>query len=219
MDIQVNKNVVIVFDLDDTLYNEVDYLRSAFKEIARSLEPNAWRKLFVDIFSLYRNRVDVFEFLANNYEIEKKELKQIYNNHLPSIKPFTLVEQTIEAIKFRNGSIAIITDGYIQRQTNKLNSLNLTEFIDYVVISEAVGTEKPSTNNYKLVSNFFGAETYYYIADNFSKDFISPKKMGWQTIGLIDNGLNIHINHYKQSKEDHWPDHLIFDFGEINITG
>ena len=34
----MQKNRVVVFDLDDTLYKEQDYLLSAYREIATSLE-------------------------------------------------------------------------------------------------------------------------------------------------------------------------------------
>ena len=33
---------------------------------------------------------------------------------------------------------------------------------------------------------------YFYIGDNPQKDFITPNELGWTTIGLMDNGQNIH---------------------------
>ena len=46
MDIKVNAQTVVVFDLDDTLYNEVQYLKSAYLEIATTLEPADSKELF-----------------------------------------------------------------------------------------------------------------------------------------------------------------------------
>lgn len=217
MDIKVNEGVVLVFDLDDTLYNEIQYIRSAFREIAQKLDHDAWKNLFVTMFSMHRNKLDVFQYLAENYAVEKKQLKIWYDIHIPDINPFVQVSDLFRAIKSKAGSIAIITDGYSKRQRTKLSALNLYNQIDYIVVSEELGTEKPHMGNYKSIENHFEAKTYYYIADNFRKDFISPIKLGWKTIGLIDNGLNIHTDHYLQPK-DNWPQELIFALDEIQIV-
>ena len=50
MDIQINKNVVVVFDLDDTLYNELDYLKSAFIDLSKQLDKTNYKKTYAIIF-------------------------------------------------------------------------------------------------------------------------------------------------------------------------
>ena len=59
------------------------------------------------------------------------------------------------------------------------------------MISEEFGTAKPSLGNFEVFHQFKTAK-YYYIADNPSKDFVSPNALGWQTICLVDAGNNIH---------------------------
>ncbi len=36
------------------------------------------------------------------------------------------------------------------------------------------------------------AAEYVYVGDNPKKDFIAPNSLGWLTIGLRDDGRNIH---------------------------
>lgn len=217
MTMKVDKNTVVVFDLDDTLYNEIDFLKSAYTEIAKQLNPDDWKLLYVNMFSLYRQKLDVFGFLSETYNISKKQLIERYRNHAPSIEPKQNVVSVFEKIKEKKGKIAIITDGRTDTQKQKLKALKLQKYLDLVVISEETGFEKPHTNNFKLVENTFKNCNYYYIADNFKKDFIVPNVLGWKTIGLIDNGLNIHNDTHKYLRKGNNPKKLIFSFQELII--
>ncbi|MBM1106755.1 HAD family hydrolase [Aurantibacter crassamenti] len=218
MDIKIDSKTVIVFDLDDTLYNEIDYLRSAYIEIAKKVDAQNWRELFVQMFSLYRNKENVFDFLTSSYPISKEDLILSYREHYPNINLFPGVLAFIEAIKAKDGKIAIITDGRELTQTSKIKALGLTSLIDAIVISEVIGSEKPADRNFTTIEKKFPGCQYYYIADNLKKDFISPKKLGWQTIGLIDKGLNIHNNASSFMNDIHKPANFIFDFNEATVV-
>ncbi len=217
MDIRVNDNTVIVFDLDDTLYNEINYLKSAYIEIAREVEPNSWEKLYAQIFSMYRHKLDVFKYLVDKYSLDKNDLIQKYRNHKPSIEPFENVIDVFNEIKTKKGKIAIITDGRSVTQRNKLEKLGLLRHIDHLVISEELGTEKPNRQNFEAVELYFKRGTYFYIADNFKKDFVTPKQLGWKTVALLDNGLNIHCNAHTHSSLEFLPEYYINSFGQFNI--
>lgn len=213
------KNTVVAFDLDDTLYNEIDYLKSAYKAIAFDLDDKNSTLLYAKMFSLYRDEKNVFEFLAEKYKVEKQKLINNYRNHIPNIKPFNNVILSFEKIKKMGGKIAIITDGRVKTQTNKINSLGLKKYLDLVIISEAIGTEKPNENNFKTLENNFPECNYVYIADNLKKDFITPNNRNWISIGLIDNGLNIHNNfHYFSSNKNNICKFLINGYDEIIFT-
>jgi putative hydrolase of the HAD superfamily len=217
MDIKVDKRTVIVFDLDDTLYNELDYLKSAYREIAELLDPKEWKLLYSKMFSLYRNKTNVFEFLTKNYKIELKTLVKLYRNHKPNICLFEGVIDIIDAIKSKNGKIAIITDGRSKTQRAKIDSLGILEYIDEIIISDEIGSEKPSLENFKAIEKTISATQYYYIADNLKKDFIAPNALGWGSIALIDNGKNIHYDSNKYIDIKNLPQEFIINFKEINI--
>ena len=217
MDIKIDENTVIVFDLDDTLYNELDYLKSAYIEISKELKPNNWEQLYARLFSIYRNKQDVFEFISSTFQLDKKELIRKYRNHIPNINPFDGVIETLRKIKDSKGKLAIITDGRSITQRNKLKKLGLLSYFDYVIISEEIGTEKPNESNYKKIEDHFNLETYFYIADNFKKDFIAPKKLGWKTIALLDNGMNIHSHAYTAISDKFLPEQYFSSYSELNI--
>ncbi len=217
MDIKVNQNTIIVFDLDDTLYNEIEFLKSAYWEIAQQMERKNWRSLYAYMISMYKNNKDAFEYLSNRYNISKTILLATYREHQPSISLFPSALQTLKRIKKNGGNIGIITDGRKITQTNKIKALGLFPLVDHVVISEEIGTEKPHQNNYNAMEELFGQGSYYYIADNVKKDFISPNAMGWKTIGLIDNGLNIHSDAYLFQEKKYQPMEYITSFDDLKI--
>lgn len=217
MNIKVNENTSIIFDLDDTLYNEIDFLISAYKEIAKHLEPEDWKNLFVNMFSRYRQNLDVFEFLSKAYNTPKIDLINLYRLHFPNIKVKDGVLSVLQKIKNNKGKIGLITDGRSSTQNEKIKALKIQNYLDCIIISEESGFEKPHPNNFLLADSKLKSEVYYYIADNLKKDFITPNKLGWKTLGLIDNGLNIHSDSFKYVDDEYLPNDFIFSFNELNI--
>ncbi len=216
MDIKIDNKTIVVFDLDDTIYNELDYLKSAYCEIAKTVDLNNWKLLYTRLMSLYRSGNDVFNFISETYGTPKEALIQTYREHIPDISLFDGALQLMMAIKEKQGKIGILTDGRSLTQRNKVKALGLNDIVDLLVISEDLGTEKPHQNNYLIFEENFGSGKYYYIADNYKKDFITPNKLGWETIGLVDNGKNIHFDTFKFLQNHYLPKHMILSLKEIS---
>ena len=66
MDIKVDTSTALVFDLDDTLYNEIEYLKSAYWYICSVLTEKDTEILYNHVFSIYRNGDNPFLYLAEN---------------------------------------------------------------------------------------------------------------------------------------------------------
>jgi putative hydrolase of the HAD superfamily len=181
----------IVFDLDDTLVNEIDYLKSAFKEIARFLDPEN-KNLFNEMFSWYTRKENVFQNLLDRYQnVNIQEIKNWYRNHVPDFNFESEKRQFLLNLKKEGHILGLVTDGFSITQRNKIKALELENMFDLIIISEEFGYEKPNHNNFSVFHQFQTNE-YYYIADNVSKDFLAPNQLGWKTVCLLDNGNNIH---------------------------
>ena len=185
MDIKVDHNTAVVFDLDDTLYNEIAYLKSAYRELAKRIDPENWRILYSRMFSLYRNQTDVFEFLKDSYGSKKDQLIKIYRAHEPEITLFDGVEALFSDIKEKGGSIGLITDGRALTQRNKIRALGISDYLDELVISEEIGSEKPDPQNYNTIVERFDVGNYIYIGDNLKKDL-------QHLLDILILGLNLH---------------------------
>ncbi len=192
----MTKNV-IVFDLDDTLYKEIDFLTSAYTEISGWIEVKYGKKGVYDfMFASYMHSEDVFDALNRffNLHIRKDCLLSMYRNHLPAINLSDGAEEFLRLLIEKKCILGIITDGRESTQMNKIKSLRLDSYIplENCIISESIGAAKPSDKAYLFFQDKYGAANYFYIGDNERKDFISPNLLGWTTICLLDNGKNIH---------------------------
>lgn len=221
MAMAISDKSVVVFDLDDTLYKEVEYLKSAFREIARVLEKETRQDLFERMMNLYRADKEVFGTIIEEYEIETKtrsDLVEMYRNHKPDIYLDDHIAAKLNEIK-RNGiATGLITDGRSHTQRNKLKSLGLQNYFDEVLISEEFGSKKPDPGTFEYIQDKLEGEGYVYIADNIQKDFIAPNNMGWNTVCLLEDGSNIHPqNRSEIDDEVQMPDVFIEDFSEIKI--
>lgn len=187
----------IVFDLDDTLVKEIDYLKSAFRFIARQIDTEN-PALFDEMFGWYKNKQDVFGNLESRYEnAVKSDLKAIYRNHVPDFDPLSESRKLLVELKAAGHNLGLITDGFSITQRNKIKALDIEHLFDLIVISEEFGSEKPDERNFKIFSKF-DTQQYFYISDNVNKDFITPNQLGWTTVCLLDSGENIHTQDFNK---------------------
>ena len=71
-------------------------------------------------------------------------------------------------------------------------------------------------NNYKILDRIYHNKKLIYVADNPVKDFLAPNSLNWNTICLIDNGLNIHTQEFDLNI-DYLPKSKVNHLTEINI--
>lgn len=189
------KTKTVVFDLDDTLAPEIDYLKSAFGAIAQRLDPGN-DKLFAEMLEWQRSRQNVFGLLEERFQhVTIDDLKQMYRHHVPDFSHLSHVRVLLQHLKTEGNFLGLITDGYAITQRNKLRALQIEELFDLIVISEEFGSEKPAEANYRAFERF-NTDAYFYIGDNTAKDFITPNQLGWTTICLEDAGHNIHVQNF-----------------------
>ena len=184
---------VVCFDLDDTLYKEIDYVESGFRLIAESEEhPDllpmmmGWRKRGEDVFFNLNKAI--------GKETSKSEYLKIYRYHTPKITLSEGVEETLDELKSRDVILGLITDGRSETQRNKIIALGLGRWFenDNIIISEEFGSEKTDERNFRFFMKKYPKMNYLYIGDNPKKDFVVPNRLGWNTVILKDDGRNIH---------------------------
>ena len=183
---------LIVFDMDDTLYAEREFVFSAYRVVSDYV----LKKFNVFIEDELRRRFsdgqrgDLFSVVLNDLGIEYtesdiKELVNIYRGHKPSICPYsdTVV---IASLKDAGFKIGLITDGWSSVQKNKWDALGLQEYFDFVVFTDDFGLEfwKPSHKPFAYICEQAGVkfEEAVYIADNPAKDFKAPNELGMKSI-------------------------------------
>ena len=176
----------VVFDLDDTLYSEKNYVRSGYRKIAQNYPDieNAEEKLW-NSFLKGEKAIDKVFDEARLDEKEKKNALNIYREHMPVIELYTGVSEMLIRIKNKGKKIGIITDGRPDGQKNKIKALKLD--VDQVIITDELGGiqyRKPNKKAFELMQNRWkiAFNKMVYIGDNVTKDFIAPKELGMKVI-------------------------------------
>ena len=195
MDIKIDSKSFFVFDLDDTLYYEIDFLKSGYRAVAQYLYPIIKENLYDTMIDLYRKGVHAFSYIVDKYNdknITIDELFHIYRFHDPVIKLRPDAFDFLKKLQTQNIPIGLITDGRSITQRNKLKALWIDNYFDDIIISEEFGAEKPNAKNYEYFSNKYPDYNFFFFADNLDKDFIVPIELGWVSFCLLDKGFNIH---------------------------
>jgi len=184
----------VVFDLDDTLYSEKNYVRSGYRKIAQNYPDieNAEEKLWNSFLKGEKAIDKVFDETRLD-EKEKKNALNIYREHMPMIELYAGVSEMLIRIKNKGKKIGIITDGRPDGQKNKIKALKLD--VDQVIITDELGGiqyRKPNKKAFELMQNRWkiAFNKMVYIGDNISKDFSAPKELGMNVIYFKNaNGL------------------------------
>jgi putative hydrolase of the HAD superfamily len=189
---------IFVFDLDDTLYSERDFEKSGIKFVYENLNIK-----HISLETILNNRNNWIELMINgsNNQITVQMVLDIYRNHFPTIQLYNDAKVFLEKLLSQGNEMSLITDGRSISQRNKLRALGIESYFTNIIISEEINSEKPSEYNFKMVMNNKHSKNYIYIADNPNKDFITPNKLGWTTICLLDRGQNVHKQNFNLSKE------------------
>lgn len=229
---------VILFDLDDTLYKELDFVYGGFKAVCEYLA-NKYNK---DEEKLYKDTLDIlnkqgrgkiFNYICEKYNIQEgiNELIKIYREAKPKI---CLYEDAEYILKYLNRrleksdsqfleekvdfiyNIGIITDGKASVQWNKIKLLDLEKLVDKIIVTDDYGLEfwKPNEFAYIEMLNYFKCkkEQCIYVGDNANKDFIGARKVGIETIRIIRK-VGDHMNTFL--KPEYEADFVVRDLREI----
>jgi len=187
-------NTVVVFDLDDTLYPEADYVTSGIRHVCAQIHSLYGKDIYTDVNSaLEANpKVDWLAFAcecAGLPNTARDSLLWNYRLHEPTIALPAGVKSTLRILG-ANATLAILSDGRSVTQRLKIKALGLSHLPVY--ISQDFGSEKPDSLRFKQIILDFPDRNYVYVGDNPSKDFVAPNSLGWLTIGLRGDGRNIH---------------------------
>ena len=206
----LSENNVFVFDLDDTLYSELEFESSGINFVYNTLNIPLKSNEFINNNWIQNLIVD------SNVGLTKDHILKLYRNHIPNITLYDDAKYFLDKLGSKNIEMHLITDGRSITQRNKLKALDIEKYFNKIIISEEINSEKPSELNFKMVMSLLDNKNYIYIGDNTNKDFVTPKSLGWTTICKLDNGFNIHKQNFNLSKE-FLPQHIIKSFDEITL--
>ena len=94
---------IIAFDLDDTLYQEIDFVMSGYRAVSRFVEQEyGYADAFAvlsDAYSKHQNPFDALALAMKPTDINIDRLVDIYRNHMPEISLSCATEATLQYLQ------------------------------------------------------------------------------------------------------------------------
>lgn len=206
----MSRQRVMVFDVDDTLYDQLLPFYHALETVFPAVEPQHYDT----IYRLNRHYSDA-TFAASQTGAMSLEAMHIYRiqmamrDHGVEITDetahafqvayqdaqgqITLLPEMADALSWCQAQgipLGIITNGPAEHQRNKIEQLGVGQWIpeEHWVISGAVGVMKPDSAIFDLCAERMGytqeEADYYYIGDSLANDVIGAHCAGWRAVWL-----------------------------------
>ncbi|MFN7252305.1 MAG: HAD family hydrolase [Anaerobacillus sp.] len=194
------------FDLDDTLYDQLQPFKEAvicsystieelpFEKIfkrSREYSDILWDQYCSNKVSLEELRVKrlVLAFEDFKYKLEPKqamEIQERYEERQNKIKLSKGVISCLTSLKEKGFLVGIITNGPVEHQMKKIINLQLDAFVskELIFISDGVGIAKPDPRIFLHVNNRIGIkpENCYYAGDSWRNDVVPSLNAGWNSV-------------------------------------
>jgi HAD superfamily hydrolase (TIGR01549 family) len=176
----------VIFDLDDTLYSEKQYIKSGYKSVANLLGDVKLSEKLWEYFESGKPAIDsILEELGLTER--KDECLEAYREQIPEITLYEGMSELIEGLKVNGIKVGIITDGRVSGQRKKIEALGLDKKVDDYIITDELGGiqfRKPCDIAFRIIQNRWRIpfEQIMYVGDNAEKDFQAPRQLGMRSL-------------------------------------
>ncbi|MFW6155148.1 MAG: HAD family hydrolase [Planctomycetota bacterium] len=217
----------VVFDLDDTLCSERDYVRSGYGAVAATMaaDPVASSAIAEWMWARFcEGRTErMFNAAAAAFGLPDDpdtiaRWVACYRDHRPQIAPHADAVEVLEALRGRV-KLGLLSDGFLPAQALKLDAVGLQAYFDAIVFTEAMGRDcwKPSPAGFERIAAELNVphNCCAYVGDNPSKDFVAPNALGWLTIQWRRDG-QVHAD--TPAADGGTPDIIVADAAALLAT-
>jgi putative hydrolase of the HAD superfamily len=188
--------MIIIFDLDDTLYDERTYVESGLLAVAKfGEEKYGWDSstsfhFMIDTLD-NEGRGEIFNrWLEIHGKLTKKavhECVRIYRHHTPFIELGREAQSLL--LTLSKYPLYLVTDGHKVVQKKKIDALDISDYFQAVFITHRYGIRnaKPSTYCFDLIRKREACDwsDMVYIGDNPEKDFVNLNLKGANTVRVL----------------------------------
>jgi len=186
----------VVFDLDQTLYPEADYVKSGFRAVAQFVARQLGGDAAVlggELRELLQSdgRGRVFNALLTAHgwkrRLAPETLVHVYRTHVPELHLHADAAALLDRLTGR--PLGLVTDGHSTVQTRKIAALGLTDRFGASVCTADLGPEatKPAAAGFRVCLERLGIESRNaaYVGDDLAKDFAAPRALGMRTVRVV----------------------------------
>ncbi len=186
----------VLFDLDDTLYPEVEFVRSGFRAVAATLSQQAGLPVDRVVGALDRALVQhgrgrTFDHALTELGLPATtdgiaRLVQVYREHVPRLSLHPDAARLLGRLAARSIPMGLVTDGDPSVQRRKVAALGLGSVFRALVYTWDRGSEcqKPHPSGFLEALAQLGVAPCQalYVGDNPTKDFQGARRVGLLTV-------------------------------------
>jgi putative hydrolase of the HAD superfamily len=210
----------VIFDLDNTLFDEREYVASGFHAVASRIaaltgaqNDAAYRFMQQEVERNGRGRV--FDVTLGSFGVTPtpdliEELVSIYRQNRPDIRLYPDAERVLDRLR-GDYAMAIVTDGLPLMQRAKLNALGLSRWMDTFVCCWEIEAPKPDPRGFRLALEQLGVAPHQalVVGDRPDHDMAAARALGVPSVRLRRG------RYADDEPGDHRPDHEIDTLDEL----
>lgn len=185
----------VLFDLDQTLYAEADYVRSGFRAVAQFAARTAGLNAAAaenELHAIFQRdgRGRVFDTFVAAYDLANRisaaTLLHVYRTHTPSLR---LHHDAATLLSRLDCALGIVTDGHPTAQRAKVAALGLADRFAAIICTGDLGAAaaKPAADGFRVCLERLGVapSAAAYVGDDPAKDFAAPRALGMRTVCVV----------------------------------
>jgi HAD superfamily hydrolase (TIGR01549 family) len=187
-------NVILFIQNNYNTKKDNDEIKNLYENISKTLKYELSNTASSHNKSIYFKQL--IEILKINYSTTKILNDLYWKVFFENMICFEGVKDFIEWNKKLGVKIGVLTDYETEYQIQKLQKLDLMDYIDIIVTSEEVGIEKPSSQMFQTILRKLSltSEEVIMIGDDFNKDIKGAINMNILSYWFNNKMNNINLN-------------------------
>ena len=206
----------LVFDVDDTLYEQIVPFENSYKSLFDmdidmekfyllsryysdvKFEASRNGEMTMDEYHIYRIQEAAKDLGVCLTAEQALSMQKEYKKNQQKLQMSNITISILELAKENDVKLGIITNGPSEHQWSKITTLGIENWIgrENIIVSGDYGINKPDVRIFEIMKEKLQLpnDSLYYIGDSIENDIVGANNAGWKSIW---------INRYKQksSKE------------------
>lgn len=187
--------MILIFDLDNTLYNRAHFVNNGLDNVASLISSKSKKynkeKIFNILKKTYNNNLisNTFNFFLRKNSIKNISIKKCIKAYRFGKNNIRLYSCAFNILNHFKSKCYLITDGNKLVQKYKIKILKIDKYFKKIFITNSYGIkyQKPSLHCFNIIKKIENCKynEMIYVGDNPNKDFINCNKSGILTIRLM----------------------------------
>ena len=196
----------LVFDVDDTLYEQIVPFENAYKSLFDididmgkfyllsryysdvKFEASRNGEMTMDEYHIYRIREAAKDLGVCLSDKQALNMQKEYKKNQQKLQISDITISILELAKENNVKLGIITNGPSEHQWSKVKVLGVEKWIDKenIIVSGDYGINKPDVRIYEIMQEKLQIpnDCLYYIGDSLENDIVGANNAGWKAIWI-----------------------------------